>query len=304
VLSLGNIKGEDGINGTDGKNGLDGINGANGTDGKNGADGITPLVRINDGTKIWEVSYDNGESWESLDHPSYGPAGDNGITPMIKINPDDGCWCVSYDNGSSWTSTGVNAEGSDGKDGINGVNGEDGRGIAKMEIIDGYLFVTYTDNPVPINIGKVSSDSAGGTDGVEKDVYSDALAFYPNSDGMSYSVSIGKAIYMETIIIPSTYNGKPVTAILPFGFEVSKDEMNYSLKNIVIPDTVVIIGEEAFSSCSALEYIFVPSSVQKIDHFAFYGIDTVEFEIAESDIPEGEDWTSDQLGCPEIKWKM
>lgn len=32
-----------------------------------GKDGINPLVRINDVTHEWEVSYDNGESWQSLD---------------------------------------------------------------------------------------------------------------------------------------------------------------------------------------------------------------------------------------------
>ena len=54
---------------TDGKDGEDGQDGTNGKDGK---DGITPQLKIENG--YWYVSYNNGESWESLGKAT----GDNG----------------------------------------------------------------------------------------------------------------------------------------------------------------------------------------------------------------------------------
>lgn len=62
--------------GTDGKNGADGTDGSDGQDGQDGTDGhdgITPKIRINN--ERWEVSYNNGASWNDL-----GPA-TSGATP-------------------------------------------------------------------------------------------------------------------------------------------------------------------------------------------------------------------------------
>ena len=59
--------GKDGEDGKDGKDGKDGYNGSDGKDGKdgyNGKNGVTPKLRIKDGN--WEVSYNNGVSWETL----------------------------------------------------------------------------------------------------------------------------------------------------------------------------------------------------------------------------------------------
>ncbi len=55
-VNLGKVTGADGINGQDGQPG---------TNGKDGKDGNTPLLRINE-DGIWEISYDNGETYTSL----------------------------------------------------------------------------------------------------------------------------------------------------------------------------------------------------------------------------------------------
>lgn len=47
-----------------GLDGKDGYNGKDGKDGYNGKNGVTPKLRIKDGN--WEVSYNNGVSWETL----------------------------------------------------------------------------------------------------------------------------------------------------------------------------------------------------------------------------------------------
>ena len=75
--------GQDGANGKDGKDGADGIDGQNGADGKDGQDGITPYIRVND-NNYWEISYDNGETFEELKDsegnpiPATGASGSNG----------------------------------------------------------------------------------------------------------------------------------------------------------------------------------------------------------------------------------
>ena len=61
-------------------------NGADGKDGKDGQDGISPLVRINaDG--IWEISYDNGQTWVSTGTPATGADGKNGAdaNTIVKV---------------------------------------------------------------------------------------------------------------------------------------------------------------------------------------------------------------------------
>ena len=331
--NLGVIVGKNGTNGIDGENGKDGVtprlkintdtrqwevsydngitwlglgftaigaDGVNGSDGSDGKNGTTPRLRIDAVTNQWQVSYDNGENWEDLGVVATGPAGNDGMATISKIG-DDGYWYISKNNGSSWESTGVKAAGSDGSD---GQNGSDGRGIAEMEIIDGCLWVTYTDSSKPINIGQLSQPSVddpdSGTDTVEP--YTDGLAFYPLGDGSEHAVSIGNAIYMESIVIPSTYNGKPVTTILPGAF-ASKDGDNVTLKSIIIPESIVKIGNDAFSFCVALTNLVIPSSVIEIGSYAFVGVSLVTFERSENDIPEGQKWDVGSLGCAEIIWK-
>ena len=52
------------------------------------------------------------------------------------------------------------------------------------------------------------------------------------------------------VVIPESYNGKRVIAILRFAFADRKN-----LKSVVIPESIVSIGEDAFYGCTALEEI-------------------------------------------------
>ena len=167
-----------------------------------------------------------------------------------------------------------------------------------MEIIDGYLWVTYTDSEDPVNIGQVSAGTSGG-DAVISGSYTDGLAFYPLGDGSEYGVMIGNAIYMKNIVIPESYNGKPVTTILPFAFQGSSAE-NATLESVEIPSSITKIGEWAFANCTSLTSITVPSSVVEVGECAFYGIAEV---IIDSTSREGDMWTIDWLGCMSISWK-
>ncbi len=159
--------------------------------------------------------------------------------PTVSIS-DDGYWVI---NGEKTTVK---------------VNGNDGRSIIKSEIIDGHLYITYSDAPNnPVNVGKVSDNSSP--------VQLSDLDFYPLPDG-SYAVAVGKTIFLEEVVIPESYNGKPVTVIMDEGFKSATN-----LKKITIPNTVTTLGEYAFYGCSSLTSITIPNGVTSIGNYAFYG---------------------------------
>ena len=58
-----------------GEQGVQGPTGAPGAEGSEGPAGITPRLRINSETGYWEVSYDNGTTWASLEVKAQGDAG-------------------------------------------------------------------------------------------------------------------------------------------------------------------------------------------------------------------------------------
>ena len=100
------------------------------------------------------------------------------------------------------------------------------------------------------------------------------------------------------VIIPSTYNGKPVTTIGKYAFR-NKTEItsvnipnsvttigNYAfaycsgLTSIEIPEGVTTISQSTFQKCSGLTSIEIPASVTKISSTAFResGLESVNFK--------------------------
>ena len=167
-------------NGIDGQNGTNGTNGQNGENGQNGQDGITPQLRINPTTGMWEVSYDNGTTWTSLGVKAQGENGQNGqngengqngqdgVTPQLRINPTTGMWEVSYDNGTTWTSLGVKAQGENGQNGQNGENGQNGQdGITpqlRINTTTGMWEVSYDNGTTWTSLG-VKAQGENGQNG-------------------------------------------------------------------------------------------------------------------------------------------
>ncbi len=174
-ISLGvKATGEDGADGADGQDGTDG------TDGVDGVDGITPQVRINPETNIWEISYDEGVTWISLGVAATGADGqdgndgDDGITPQLRINATTNEWEVSYDNGTTWSPLGVKATGADGADGQDGSDGTDGNdgddGITPQLRINSTTNeweVSYDNGTTwsPLGVKATGADGADGQDG-------------------------------------------------------------------------------------------------------------------------------------------
>ena len=95
------------------------------------------------------------------------------------------------------------------------------------------------------------------------------LKFTLNITGTEYSVSGINETDKTIITIPSNYNGLPVTVI-----DVDAFYDCISLTNIVIPDSIISIGDSAFSGCSGLAEItlpFVGASETATDSSALFG---------------------------------
>ena len=87
-----------------------------------------------------------------------------------------------------------------------------------------------------------------------------------SNEGNSYLVSgIGSCIDTD-IVIPSEYNGLPVTEIGNYAFRACN-----SITSVVIPEGVTKIGYMAFGYCSSLTKITIPESIETIEDYAFEG---------------------------------
>ena len=75
------------------------------------------------------------------------------------------------------------------------------------------------------------------------------LAFKLADDGLSYVVNGVGNITDNDIVIPATYNGKPVTGIAANAFSG-----NSALISIIVPDSITSVGSDAFKGCSSLQY--------------------------------------------------
>ena len=104
----------------------------------------------------------------------------------------------------------------------------------------------------------------------------DGMKFTLKDDG-TYSVSIGRLKNQSKIVIPSTYNDKAVTEIAEDGFAFYLHDPDYTIEEVVIPDTVTHIGDNAFSCCAALTSITIPNSVISIGEYAFSSCDSLAF---------------------------
>ena len=292
--------------GKDGADGKDGIDGTNGKDGTNGVDGVgianvtisdegALSVELTNGTILnlgnikgengigiskseinadgeLILTYTNGETnnlgkvvGTNGTNGTNGADGQNGADGVgiktVTLSTDGNLSILMTDNTVYNLGNVKGEKGDKGDKGDTGEKGADGRGIADMEIINGELVVTYTDGTTD-NLGSIGS----GTSTEDKEI----LIFTLLSDD-TYSVSAGNgAKNVDSIEIPSTYNGKAVTQIADKAF------MNLSnLTKITIPDSITKIGEYAFYDCTLLSNIILPSSLQSIQKYAFSGCTSI-----------------------------
>ena len=76
-----------------------------------------------------------------------------------------------------------------------------------------------------------------------------------SADGAYYKLIGVGSVIGANVVVPSEYNGKNVLAIADDAF---RDYVN--LKTIIISDSVVTIGSNAFNNCTSMENIVIGSA--------------------------------------------
>ena len=175
-----------------------------GADGANGADGLTPILTLDDEGDLSVKYGENGEVTLLGNIKGIkGNKGDKGDAGAKGSNGVDGKSAYELYISAHPEYTGTQEEW---LAALKGEKGDTGRGIAKTEIIDGYLWVTYTDD---------NSENLGYIGTTEKD-YLIYNPIFENSVLVGYAVALNP-LYMNvvpnTIIIPEQYNNMPIVKL-------------------------------------------------------------------------------------------
>ncbi len=150
------------------------------------------------------------------------------------------------------------------------------------------------------------------------EIFTEGLEYTPNDDGNSYSVTGIISATDTEIIIPSTYEGKPVTAIGKYAFRLCSDltsvtipdsvisigDMAFlgcrSLTSVTIGNSVTSIGSSAFANCSNLQIVTIPDSVTSIGDNAFYDCESLTIYCEITSQPSDWDSSWNYSSCPVV----
>lgn len=80
----------------------------------------------------------------------------------------------------------------------------------------------------------------------------------------------------ENVVIPSTYQNKPITAVGERAFR-----RNENIKTLVVSEGITELGEQAFSFCTSLMSVTLPESLTTLGNYAFYGTALTEIILPE-----------------------
>lgn len=123
------------------------------------------------------------------------------------------------------------------------------------------------DNASNSGYVNMTSSITGGTATINfVAVAENELTYILNEDGKSYKVNGYSCISSESVTIPATFAGYPVTAIADGVFSGHSE-----LKKIVLPDTIDSIGKDAFLNCDKLEEINLSVGMTEIKAYTFSG---------------------------------
>lgn len=129
-----------------------------------------------------------------------------------------------------------------------------------------FIDITWNDD---LNTNSYFMASEEFADHVERDY---TIGDEVSAEGFEYSIVNGTVeitgyVGSETrIAIPTRINGLPVTAIAPYAFSGKTQ-----LTKVVLPDTLITIGDFAFADCTGLTGgLIFPDSITSIGNNAYY----------------------------------
>lgn len=146
---------------------------------------------------------------------------------------------------------------------------------AKHSYVETTVPPTVTEDGYISNVCSVCGDSY--TAAVIPASGSSGLVFELGADGKSYFVSSLGTCADTEIFVPAIYNSLPVTAVGKNAFASTTSVS--AITRVVLPDSIVSIGDKAFSYCVNLKSVNIPNGVRTIGNDAFefcLSLETVE----------------------------
>lgn len=293
--------------GLDGKDGQEGSDGSNGSNGSNGRDGITPKLQINS-NGYWEVSYDNGKTWEEL-----GPAtGGTAECPIEEVEIKDKYVFFTLSTGEEFKVPLFN--------GITITFDETTIGMEADSKVDLQYELTGSKDVKVSAIGegvRTSVDQATNTLTITTDAnFEGGKVLVHATDGnhvATVELTITKEVityieykaskkfeltsYSDLVYIANKSEYNEVTQegkIAIKGILTTFDKWDFGTNNnntglisIKIPEGVTEIAGDAFCGCYSLTSVSLPNTLKQIGTFAFSETSLSGNENKELVIPEG-----------------
>lgn len=292
--------GKDGEDGKDGKDGKDGYNGSDGKDGKdgyNGKNGVTPKLRIKDGN--WEVSYNNGVSWETLGSATGGvvpcpikSVEVKGRYVLFTLNSGDEIKIPLYNAITiKFEETTIGMGASSQIDLLYTLTGGDnvkvsaiGEGV-RTSVDESAKKLTITTD-VNFTGGKVLVHATDGNNvaTVELTIVKEVLTYieYGAMEELSCEGAFG-GTDVEFVKEKSTFSASDEKGKWAFKGSIKRVESGAfngkkSLQSIILPEGITVINNGAFLN-SGLEAITLPESLEEIGQSVFSGTRLKEITI-------------------------
>ncbi len=236
-------QGPQGEKGDTGAQGPQGVPGQNGTNGQDGADGQTPYIGSNGNWWIGSVDTQVSAGGKNSGEPVPGPQGPQGE------KGDTGAQGPQGEKGDTGAQGAQGQKGDKGDKGDTGSTGAQGVGVVDAYVNDQMHLILILSDGTEVDAGSVIRPCVNHNfvDHVctkcNEIQYTEGLEFRLRDDGNSFIlVGPGTAIEEESIYIPPTWMGLPVTEIQSKAFTWES-----KITSIVIPETVVKIGTYLFS---------------------------------------------------------
>ena len=186
------------------------------------------------------------------------------------------------DNGNWWLDgrdLGIAVVDNAGKDGSTLLTGKGLPSSSYGKEGDSYIDLNTWDYYLKTSVGWEKQGNIKEEPGSGKYDNEQGLEFFLLDDG-TYGVGGGTSCWLSEVIIPSVYKSRAVTRVMDYSFTYpyGVDTNALPKQRVVLPDTIVAIGDHAFYD-SFLYEIVIPSSVQSIANAAFgYRLESLIYE--------------------------